>query len=449
MSDRARIEAIRNAFPSEGLFRDKEWRMSPQAFALPRDIVRLIDDLGPALRAFQQACNQLYFEGGDLAWVAKLIDQGKPAEIIELGKQTRWRNALPSVIRPDLVLTETGVCISELDSLPGGMGLTGWLNETYAELGEDVLGGANGMIKGFAAAFPTEDILVSRESADYEPEMHWIAKHLNRRVLRTWEILDSRFLISDSAPSAEHLPAQIKTPESSIKNAFYRFFELWDLDNVEHSREWLRLAMEGSVAFTPPLKAYLEEKLWLALFWSPQLQDYWHSSLSTEHFALLQRCIPQGWVVDPTPLPPHAELPGLGVHSWSEVKRFGNRARELVLKISGFSEKGWGSRGVFIGHDLPQSDWAAALDEALASFPKNPYLLQRFQAGRVMPHPMWDEKSGLSVMMQSRVRLCPYYFIPSDSDDTQLGGVLATVCPADKKILHGMRDAMMLPCVAA
>ena len=430
MSDRARIEAIRNAFPSEGLFRDKEWRMSPQAFALPRDIVRLIDDLGPALRAFQQACNQLYFEGGDLAWVAKLIDQGKPAEIIELGKQTRWRNALPSVIRPDLVLTETGVCISELDSLPGGMGLTGWLNETYAELGEDVLGGANGMIKGFAAAFPTEDILVSRESADYEPEMHWIAKHLNRRVLRT----------DTFSPST--LSSQLSAP-------FYRFFELWDLDNVEHSREWLHLATEGSVAFTPPLKAYLEEKLWLALFWSPQLKDYWHSSLSTEHFALLQQCIPQGWVVDPTSLPPHAELPGLGVHSWSEVKRFGNRARELVLKISGFSEKGWGSRGVFIGHDLPQTEWAAALDEALASFPKNPYLLQRFQAGRVMPHPMWDEKSGLSVKMQSRVRLCPYYFIPSDSDDTQLGGVLATVCPADKKILHGMRDAMMLPCVAA
>lgn len=427
MSDRSRIEAIRTAFPKEGLFRDKEWRMSPQAFALPPDIVRLIDDLGPALRAFQQACNQLYFEGGDLAWVAKLIDQGKPAEIIELGKQARWRNALPSVIRPDLVLTETGVCISELDSLPGGMGLTGWLNQTYAALGEDVLGGAHGMIEGFAAAFPTEDILVSRESADYEPEMHWIAKHLNRHVLRTQDFEPSAF---------------------SLQPSIYRFFELWDLDNVEHSREWLRLAMKGSVTFTPPLKAYLEEKLWLALFWSPQLQDFWQSSLTTHHLSLLQKCIPQGWVIDPTPLPPHAELPGLGVHSWSEVKRFGNRARELVLKISGFSEKGWGSRGVFIGHDMPQTEWAAALDEALASFPKNPYLLQRFHAGRVMPHPMWDEKSGLSVMMQSRVRLCPYYFISSGSDDTQLGGVLATVCPADKKILHGMRDAMMLPCVA-
>ncbi|MDB6119765.1 MAG: hypothetical protein JWO08_3546, partial [Verrucomicrobiaceae bacterium] len=52
-----------------------------------------------------------------------------------------------------------------------------------------------------------------------------------------------------------------------------------------------------------------------------------------------------------------------------------------------------------------------------------------------------------TTMMQSRVRLCPYYFVPAGTDDTQLGGVLATVCPSDKKILHGMRDAMMLPCV--
>ena len=29
-----------------------------------------------------------------------------------------------------------------------------------------------------------------------------------------------------------------------------------------------------------------------------------------------------------------------------------------------------------------------------------------------------------------------------------IGGILATVCPADKKILHGMKDAIMLPCVA-
>jgi hypothetical protein len=29
-----------------------------------------------------------------------------------------------------------------------------------------------------------------------------------------------------------------------------------------------------------------------------------------------------------------------------------------------------------------------------------------------------------------------------------LGGMLATVCPADKKILHGMSDAVMVPVIA-
>ena len=28
----------------------------------------------------------------------------------------------------------------------------------------------------------------------------------------------------------------------------------------------------------------------------------------------------------------------------------------------------------------------------------------------------------------------------------QSGGVLATICPPDKKIIHGMRDAILAPC---
>ena len=45
--------------------------------------------------------------------------------------------------------------------------------------------------------------------------------------------------------------------------------------------------------------------------------------------------------------------------------------------------------------------------------------------------------------MNGRLRLCPYYFVDGDSVD--LAGVLATFCPADKKIIHGMRDAALLP----
>lgn len=429
------IAHIRQSMPAEGMFRDKEWVLSPEAFPLSAETTALIQALGPALRAFQRACNDLYFaslEQPDIAWVARLLDQGKPARVIQLGRHERWRADLPSVLRPDLVLTEDGVAISELDSLPGGIGLTGWLNETYAALGQSVIGGADGMVEGFAAAFPQEDILISRESGDYQPEMEWLVGKLNerssgfpRRVMNPWNL----------------------TPNELHGSSIYRFFELFDLDQVDLSFEMLRMAEMGEMSFTPPLKAFLEEKLWLVLFHNPALQSWWEQALSPEHIALLRRCIPQGWLVDPAPLPPHAVLPGLNVHTWDEVQRFGSKQRELVLKISGFSEIGWGSRSVSIGHDLSQEEWTSALNEALASFPTNPFVLQRFHRANVVQHPAWDDARRTSAPMKSRVRLCPYYFVPVGTEETRLGGVLATVCPADKKILHGMRDAMMLPCV--
>lgn len=420
------ISHIRASFPEQGFFQDKEWVLSPEAFALDAETVRLIRDLGPALRAFQRACNRLYFDEAH-PWVAKLLDQGKPQRVIALGKQTRWQHNLPRVLRPDLVLTETGVSISELDSLPGGIGLTAWLNETYAALGQNVIGGAEEMIEAFASAFPSEDILISRESGDYFPEMNWLAERLSRRVLRPWEV----------------------QPYELNGAAIYRFFELFDLANVENADVMLRMAERGELSFTPPIKAFLEEKLWLALFWSPALEDFWSRELRTEHYELLKKCIPMGWVVDPVPLPPSAVWPQLDIQSWHEMKGFGGKQRQLVLKISGFSERGWGSRGVFIGHDLSQEQWSAAIDEALASFSTNPFILQEFHRAKVVTHPAWDDEKQTTHAMQSRVRLCPYYFATSEEDDDpQLGGVLATVCPADKKILHGMRDAMMLPCVA-
>ncbi len=83
---------------------------------------------------------------------------------------------MPRVLRPDLVLTDHGYTIAELDNVPGGIGLTAWLNQTYAGLGDDVIGGATGMIEGFRSILPGgADIIVSDEAATYRPEMRWLA----------------------------------------------------------------------------------------------------------------------------------------------------------------------------------------------------------------------------------------------------------------------------------
>jgi hypothetical protein len=427
-----RIQSIRSSFPEGGFFRDKEWVLSPSSFPLDRGTVRFLESLGPALLAFQKACNTLYLESAEgklHPWVSALLDRGKPAALVELSRKQVWRDDLPRVIRPDLVLTEKGVCISELDSIPGGIGLTAWLNQTYARLGDAVLGGEYGMLDGFAAAFPNEDVLISRESADYQPEMEWLVEQLSQRargvrraVMNPWNI----------------------TSQELNGASIYRFFELFDLENVERSDELLKMADEGELQVTPPLKPYLEEKLWLALFWVPQLESWWRQMLGQGYWELLRECIPFGWVLNPAPLPVNVVYPELGIHSWEEMKSFGRKERELVVKISGFSERGWGSRGVFIGHDLSQDAWAAALDEALDSYASHPFVMQRFHAGRILNHPAWRDEKGMSELVQSRVRLCPYYFVVGD--EARLSGALATVCPSDKKILHGMRDAMMLPC---
>jgi len=116
--------------------------------------------------------------------------------------------------------------------------------------------------------------------------------------------------------------------------------------------------------------------------------------------------------------------------------------------VSGFSEHAWGARSVYLGSDLSHADWAAAVDAALAGFDRSPCVLQRFHKPKVVESTYYDFAADQLVPMPGRVRLCPYYFVRGDGDAAraQLGGVLATICPSDKKIIHGMRDAILAPC---
>jgi hypothetical protein len=103
---------------------------------------------------------------------------------------------------------------------------------------------------------------------------------------------------------------------------------------------------------------------------------------------------------------------------------------------------------VYLGSDLSAADWAQVVDNALAGFEQSPYVLQRFARPKLVPATWFDFEKRELVAMQGRVRLCPYYFVSGDGDEarTKLGGVLATICPADKKFIHGMSEAILAPC---
>jgi len=427
--------------PPGGLFAGLDWRTSPSPFLLGEKLAEEIESLGRVLLQFYRAVNLLYRRsvgGKQPEWVAHWLDQGKPAGLVELQRSQAFKNDVPRVIRPDILLTETGFSITELDSVPGGVGLTAWLNKTYSALNPqpstlNLLGGSDGMIRGFESIFGDAKqvhIVVSEEAATYRPEMEWLAVQLNQRGGATFNLQPPTF------------------NQFADGDAVYRFFELFDLANVPNSKRIFELATEKKIRLTPPPKPLFEEKMLFALLWNRNLQPFWRQELGEGFLARLKKVIPYTWLVNPAPLPPHAAIPELNLTDWQQLKTLSQKERDLILKVSGFSEHAWGARGVYLGSDLSHADWSAAVDRAISSFDISPFVLQRFEKPKLVEAQWFDFGNNETVTMKGRARLCPYYFVSGEGDAARptLGGVLATIVPADKKIVHGMTDAILAPC---
>ena len=80
--------------------------------------------------------------------------------------------------------------------------------------------------------------------------------------------------------------------------------------------------------------------------------------------------------------------------------------------------------------------------------------MQAYKKPRRIEHPLYDVHAAngggalsapvAAITKAGRLRLCPYYFVREGR--ARLSGALATFCPPDKKIIHGMTDAALLPC---
>jgi hypothetical protein len=391
------IEQLKQSIPSSGLFRGKSWKWSDQPWTLDPEEVRWLEGLGKKLAVFQRASDKLYREsvlGNQPRWVSEWLDLGKPEEVVRVGCEAK--GALPRLIRPDLIRAESGWALTEIDSVPGGVGLTAWLQEEYSRMGHSILGGANGMRSiGEDILGEQGEVVISEEAGDYRPEWEWLVG-------------------KDRVQNAESYRPK--------KGATYRFFEMFDWMGLEG----IRNSKEDGVRWEAPLKAYLEEKLWWALFWMKPLEEWWRKELGEGYFKELRALVPRAWPLRPM-----------------ELEGFSQKARELVVKISGFSPRAWGSKGVFLGSDHPKERWVQEVKRALGEWSQQPHLLQKFAHPLSVNHPVWSEERGEMIEGKWRLRLCPYYLVTGEK--VELKGALATLCPTDKKLIHGMEEAVLVP----
>ena len=489
-------EHLRSTFAAQPLFEDKTWQLSPEAWPLTAEQVTQLEAIGGACLEFHQALENLYLRsaaGKNLLrnkpllapWVADYLDRGKPAHLIAHARDPKNRGAFPTVLRPDLLLTDEGFVMTELDSVPGGIGLTAFLNRLYAAAPTDVggvtpprsepvatgaaiLGSADAMIKNFHAALaalrpaernPLIALVVSDEAATYRPEMQWLAHQLQLLGHRVFCLKpEDIFPLENSLFfSADGNPEKI--------DVIYRFFELFDLANIRTEKFIFESWAAGEVALAPPMRPFQEEKLAFALFHHHLLADYWAEALSGRALKLLRTLIPPSWIMDPAPLPPGAVLDGpraagRPLSAWTDLAGATQKERDLIIKISGYHETAWGARSVILGSDCSREEWVHGIERALELAPTNLHVLQTFKKPRRARHrlyrPNLSAVGGVpsprettapamtAVEVDGRLRLCPYYLVVDGQP--RLSGAQATFCPPDKKIIHGMTDAALLPC---
>ncbi len=460
-------EQIRAALAGQSLFEDKTWQLSPDAWPLTPDQLAQLEAIGTACLEFQQGLETLYLRasaGKNLLrnkpllapWVADYLDRGKPAELVAHARDPRNRGTFPAVLRPDLLLTDDGFALTELDSVPGGIGLTAFLNRLYATAPggkpSEILGAGDAMITNFHAALaalrpearnPFIALVVSDEAATYRPEMQWLAQQLQVLGHRVFCVAPE-----DLFPLGAQLCVDVEgTPEKV--DVIYRFFELFDLANIRTAKFIFEAWNAGEVAITPPLRPFQEEKLALALFHHHRLQEFWAETLGGRTLKLLRALIPPSWVMDPAPLPPGAVLdaPAVGgrqMSDWRDLGGASQKERDLIIKISGYHETAWGARSVVLGSDCSREEWQEGVARAVDLAPSNLHVLQAYRKPRRVRHRVYAREAPHPAReVDGRLRLCPYYFVVGG--EAKLSGALATFCPPDKKIIHGMQDAALLP----
>ena len=462
MSPTVEYNAISSALESQELFENKTWRLSPRAYALTPDELAQIEKIGSACLEFHKALENLYLKSVadrnilrnrelKAPWVAEYLERGKPDKVVAWNREAALRGAFPPVIRPDLIVSAEGFSVTEMDSVPGGIGLTAFLNRLYGEADREIVGREDRMLSGFYDALarlapdrrsPLVTIVVSEEAATYRPEMLWLAEELRKLGKRVYCVRPEELF-----PLGSALNLDVDGSPEKV-DVIYRFFELYDLENIPGIDFMLESVEAGEVVIAPPLRTFQEEKLSLALFHHHLLEEYWKENLSRAGRRVLSGLIPDSWVVDPVPLPPGAVFAGPTVGGrpladWRDLGRASQKDRNLILKISGFHESAEGARSVLLGSDCSREEWSEGIEEAIAHSSSNPYILQRYRKPVRTRHPIYAEGDRVEER-EGRTRLCPYFF--NLGDHVRLGGILATFCPADKKIIHGMTDAALLPC---
>lgn len=375
------------------------FRVSPKPLFLSSEQQAEIYRIGVDVVDFVAASDSLYKESDE---VRDLLNRGKPEIFCDSYRPTNYL-----FVRPDLIVTDSGFTVCEIETSPFGLGLAHLLNYGYQQAGFETMVDSSTLpnyVQGVTP--PTGEIIYSKKTGAYSGQLTYLADTV---FARDWK-----------AHSIDtHDPA----------SQLYRAFYLSEYTDDPQVRALLDSVSDKDVL--PSLTPYIEEKAVLALLWDKRWEGFYRKSLGNATFQHLRSVIPPSWIVG-------EEVhfaPGMpdGVQHSVDLATLAKSKRAFVLKTSGFHPKSSWGEGVTFLHKKSGTAVDSLL-RGLSDEPNTINIVQEFT--KPSDNPMEFTEHGEVKTMNAKLRITPYF-----SMEGKLIGIKATGRQGTEYI-HGTTDSI-------
>lgn len=375
--------------------------ISPTPLSLTSEEKSRIEVLGPAFVSFFNLTAELYRTD---PFIYKMLGAGKPPELVQ---QTRDARINYLFLRPDLILTEDGFRVCEIETSIFGLGLAYFLTFAYEQLdfeplcrSQKLLETLNGVLSGDSKKGVS--FYLTENTKAFLGQIDYLARVLKKKGLLT----EARILGRESVD--DYLKGEVDMMY------FYRAFYLYEM---LHNPLVEMIVKDTQLAdsIIPSISPQMEEKAILSLIFNPNYEPFLRRRLGERVFEILCSTVIPTWVIN-GPQPP--DFFPEKIRSWSDLAKLSRRKRGYVLKPSGFDSHASWSKGLIFLNQLSRRKAEEVL-EMVSNTPLGTWVIQRFIEGRHLTLPYFDFQRESIETMTGKVRLTPYFF-------TQTGELIAS-----------------------
>lgn len=369
------------------------FRVSPSPLCITDDQQKELRKLGYAVCHYVKVIMQLYQNDEE---IRRILNKGK-ADIFLNSQNPQYL-----FLRPDLIVTENGFKICELETSIFGLALSDILNRCYIQNGYQTIVEEDILKKYINSQIPNYgDIAYSRRVQAFHGQLEYLANEIFSNQDKKWQ-------------------TKLIENETYFSNNIYRAF---------YSEECLSdCAMNHAIKnCVPSLTPQFEEKALLAFIWDTRFCNDIQKKLGDVEYTCLRTAIP------PTCILGEEKYFDADIPELTSMAKLPKSQRNFVLKKSG--DSAWGE-GITFLHKISHEKVKKAIENAYQA--NDLYIIQYFTEGKKIQM-QYFLKNDIQTM-QAKVRITPYYAF-CGQDFGKLISIKATGCE-NTDYIHGATNSI-------